>query len=248
MDIDTKISEDLDEDLPPLSSGGGVSETGTNWQAESVSITTSIETIPEYSAVDEFQENKNWRLVEISGRMYRIDMKSIEPYKKVLSHGGYYGNGLNAIVVFTACHLPERTIQDYQYIMDNLFLYVISSLDLLVVENYMIVYFHAAQSRHKMPALRWLKRCYDMIDRRLRKNLSGLIVVHPTLFLKTVLLMTKPFVSAKFSAKMRYVKSLSELTHLIPTEYIFLPEEVIQVDKKVSPPSSLSARKKFINY
>ena len=118
--------------------------------------------------------------------------------------------------------------------------YVISTLELLVVEDYMIVYFHGSTPKHKMPGLRWLKRCYDMIDRRwgptsfcvlinltekliteltlslllrskklcqmaggyigffmcnrLRKNLKGLLIVHPTLWLKTVVLMTKPFI------------------------------------------------------
>jgi len=37
---------------------------------------------------------------------------------------GYYGDGLNAIIVFTACYLPEKTKSDYHYIMDNLFLWV----------------------------------------------------------------------------------------------------------------------------
>ena len=45
--------------------------------------------------------------------------------------------------------------------------YVISTLELLVVHDYMIVYFHSARSsRRKLPGIRWFKRCYDMIDRR----------------------------------------------------------------------------------
>lgn len=45
--------------------------------------------------------------------------------------------------------------------------YVMSTLELLVVQEYMIVYFHSAtSSRRKLPGIRWFKRCYDMIDRR----------------------------------------------------------------------------------
>jgi len=33
-------------------------------------------------------ENTQFRKVEIAGKDYRVDMKVIEPYKKVLSHGG----------------------------------------------------------------------------------------------------------------------------------------------------------------
>ena len=35
---------------------------------------------------------------------------------------GYYGDGFNAIVVFNACFLPDRSRHDYHYVMDNLFL------------------------------------------------------------------------------------------------------------------------------
>ena len=45
--------------------------------------------------------------------------------------------------------------------------YVISTLELLVAEDYMIVYFHGATPRRQMPSFNWLKRCYQMIDRRL---------------------------------------------------------------------------------
>lgn len=35
---------------------------------------------------------------------------------------GYYGEGLNAIIVFAACYLPDSNLADYHYIMENLFL------------------------------------------------------------------------------------------------------------------------------
>lgn len=35
---------------------------------------------------------------------------------------GYYGDGFNALIVFAACYLPDRSRKDYQYVMDNLFL------------------------------------------------------------------------------------------------------------------------------
>lgn len=35
---------------------------------------------------------------------------------------GYYGDGLNAIIVFAACFLPDSSRTDYNYVMENLFL------------------------------------------------------------------------------------------------------------------------------
>lgn len=37
---------------------------------------------------------------------------------------GYYGDGLNAIVVFAVCFMPESGQPNYRYLMDNLFKYV----------------------------------------------------------------------------------------------------------------------------
>lgn len=57
------------------------------------------------------------------GQTRDIDMKVIEPYKRCLSHGGYIQSpGDNAIVIFSACYLPDRSRADYNYVMENLFL------------------------------------------------------------------------------------------------------------------------------
>ena len=43
---------------------------------------------------------------------------------------------------------------------------MISTLELMVAEDYMIVYLNGATPHRRMPGLGWLKRCYQMIDRR----------------------------------------------------------------------------------
>lgn len=62
------------------------------------------------------------------GTTREIDMKVIEPYKRVLSHGGYLKDDCqNAIVIFSCCFLPDRSRADYRYVMDSLFLCVVLS-------------------------------------------------------------------------------------------------------------------------
>ncbi|XP_033613619.1 protein prune homolog 2 isoform X2 [Fukomys damarensis] len=195
------------------------------------------ESIPEYTAEEEREDNRLWRTVVIGEQEQRIDMKVIEPYRRVISHGGdsgYYGDGLNAIIVFAACFLPDSSRADYHYVMENLFLYVISTLELMVAEDYMIVYLNGATPRRKMPGLGWMKKCYQMIDRRLRKNLKSFIIVHPSWFIRTILAVTRPFISSKFSSKIRYVSSLAELSGLIPTDCIHIPESIIKYDEERS--------------
>ncbi|XP_017332910.1 caytaxin [Ictalurus punctatus] len=173
-----------------------------------------------------------WRTVIIGEQEHRIDMQLIRPYVRVISHGGYYGEGLNAIIVFSACYLPDSSCPDYHYIMENLFLYVVSSLEMLVAEDYMIIYMNGGTPRSKMPGISWLKKCYQMIDRRLRKNLKSLIIAHPSWFIRTVLAISRPFISVKFMNKIRYVHSLEELEQIIPMEHIHIPECVIQYDEE----------------
>ncbi|XP_023231023.1 uncharacterized protein LOC111631061 [Centruroides sculpturatus] len=182
--------------------------------------------IPELSATEEIIEERNWKTCFVGGSERKIDMKVIEPYKKVLSHGGYFGPDRHAIIVFGACYLPDRSRHDYDYVMDNLFLYVLTTLDQLVAEDYILIYFHGATRRSNMPSFGWLKRCYQMIDRRLRKNLKGLYLVHPTFWLKTIVIMTRPFISSKFSRKLRFINSLQELSDLIPMDHVSIPDIV----------------------
>ncbi|XP_041435776.1 caytaxin-like isoform X3 [Xenopus laevis] len=144
-----------------------------------------------------------WRTVIIGAQENRIDLQMIKPYRKVVTHRGNYGEGLNAIIVFAACCLPDSNCPDYHYIMENLFLYVISSLELLVAEDYMIVYLNGATPRRRMPGIGWLKKCYQMIDR-----------------------------SVKFINKIHYVHSLEDLEQIIPMENIHIPDCVLQYDEE----------------
>ncbi|XP_034735008.1 BCL2/adenovirus E1B 19 kDa protein-interacting protein 2 isoform X2 [Etheostoma cragini] len=190
-----------------------------------------VESVQEFSSSEEREEGRRWRVFRFGDQEHRVDMKAIEPYKKVISHGGYYGDGLNAIIVFAVCFMPESNQPNYRYIMDNLFKYVIGTLELLVAENYMIVYLNGATSRKKMPTVGWLRRCYQQIDRRLRKNLKSMIIVHPSWFIRTLLAITKPFISSKFSQKIKYVFSLTDLAELVPMEYVSIPDCIKQIDQ-----------------
>ncbi|XP_063053810.1 BCL2/adenovirus E1B 19 kDa protein-interacting protein 2 isoform X2 [Engraulis encrasicolus] len=192
-----------------------------------------VESVHEYSAAEEREEGRRWRVFRIGDQDHRVDMKAIEPYKRVISHGGYYGDGLNAIIVFAVCFMPESNQPNYRYIMDNLFKYVIGTLELLVAENYMIVYLNGATSRRKMPSVGWLRKCYQQIDRRLRKNLKSLIIVHPSWFIRTLLALTKPFISSKFSQKIKFVYSLTDLAELVPMEYVSIPDCIKQIDQEM---------------
>jgi len=246
-----------------------------------------------------YQQTRNLSpLIEIVDTT-KIDLKVIEPYKKVISHAGYChvmdagaqeppsnpsSNGLApAVIVFSACYLPDRSRRDYDYVMDHLFLYILTSLHELIADDYIMIYLHNTQpseqsrasippsgstffrmispnniisnvapslsstnitsvtsspvsnsnidcsSRSKqqppnnLPTFSWMKRCYQMIDRKLKKNLKVLYLVRPTFWLKTLVIMCKPFISAKFSKKIRFAEDMNALRQYIPVDKLIWP-------------------------
>uniref|UniRef100_A0A8C3FMW5 BCL2 interacting protein like n=1 Tax=Chrysemys picta bellii TaxID=8478 RepID=A0A8C3FMW5_CHRPI len=69
----------------------------------------------------EDKDGRKWRIFLTDEREQKVDLSVIEPYKRVISHGGYHGEGLNAIILFASCYLPHSSIPDYQYVMEHLF-------------------------------------------------------------------------------------------------------------------------------
>nr|XP_023017961.1 protein prune homolog 2 [Leptinotarsa decemlineata] len=233
--VPTQDSEDSDVSSLDTNSDSLKSENVFNGDLETFEDkledeTTTPEPIEPLSAADERCHARYWqRMVLPGGEQRTIDMRVIEPYKRVLSHGGYLrAGGHTAIVLFSACYLPDRSRVDYDYVMDNLFLYVLWTLERLVTEDYVLVYLHGGATR--LPSFGWLKRCYQMVGRKLRKNLSHLYMVHPTLWIKTMLFMAKPFISSKFYRKITFVSTLRELMVRVPIEAAALPDKVKAYD------------------
>ncbi|KAG5867291.1 hypothetical protein JTB14_031759 [Gonioctena quinquepunctata] len=230
--VQTQTSEDSDVSSLDSNSDSLKSEDVFNGELEDKldDDTTIPEPIEPLSAADERCHARYWqRMVLPGGEQRTIDMRVIEPYKRVLSHGGYLrAGGHTAIVLFSACYLPDKSRVDYDYVMDNLFLYVLWTLERLVTEDYVLVYLHGGATR--LPSFGWLKRCYQMVGRKLRKNLSHLYMVHPTLWIKTMLFMAKPFISSKFYRKITFVSTLRELMVRVPLEAAALPDKVKAYD------------------
>uniref|UniRef100_A0A182PHF7 CRAL-TRIO domain-containing protein n=1 Tax=Anopheles epiroticus TaxID=199890 RepID=A0A182PHF7_9DIPT len=223
---DNGFNVDIDEDFLDLP--GTPKATGSSTDGGQDAVLGRSSSLPQYSAREEARDIRNWQKITLpDGKTREIDMKVIEPYKCVLSHGGYLqSGGHNAIVVFSACHLPDRSRADYHYVMNNLFLYVVKTLEQLVTEDYVLVYLHGGSSRGNVPPFPWLKKCYQLLDRRLRKSLRNLYMVHPTFWLKSVVWMARPFISSKFWRKLVYVTSLEELYKLVPVEKAAVPDKV----------------------
>ncbi|KAF0033914.1 hypothetical protein F2P81_013980 [Scophthalmus maximus] len=239
LDTGDDLDINIDElDTPDEADSLELHRHGDSEESKMAVGAASCDVVVGHGSAEESRESKPWRSVLIGEQEHRIDMKSIAPYKRVISHGGYYAEQ-NAIIVFAACFLPDSNCDNYNYVMENLFLYVISTLELMVAEDYMIVYLNGATPRRRMPGFSWMKKCYQMIDRRLKKNLKMFIIVHPSWFIRTLLGITRPFISSKFSNKIKYVNSLRELGKIIPMEYVHIPTSIVNMSENEKPCSMM---------
>ena len=95
--------------------------------------------------------------------------------------------------------------------MNNIFLYVVSTLEILVAQDYVIICLNGGCPKRNVPGIQFMRKCYEMIDRRLRKSMKKLLIVHPTFYLKTVITICRPFLSSKISKKIKICKKLENL-------------------------------------
>ncbi len=86
--------------------------------------------------------------------------------------------------------LPSNNDFDHQRFLR----YLMQTLDAYVDIDYSLVYFHYGLTSKNKPPLRWLWDAYKALDRRYKKNLKTLFLVHPTNFIRVVWNFFKPII------------------------------------------------------
>ncbi|KAI4471300.1 rho gtpase-activating protein 68f [Holotrichia oblita] len=128
-------------------------------------------------------------------------------------------------------------IDTYYNYFTNLTLFDLSylrhTLDLYVEQDYSLIYFHYGLNSKNKPSIAWLWQAYKAFDRKYKKNLKALYVVHPTSFLKIISQVFRPVISVKFGKKLNYIHSLKELSDHIKLEQLAIPEDIKEYDKKI---------------
>ncbi|CAF0917773.1 unnamed protein product [Rotaria sordida] len=180
-------------------------------------------TSKDYSDIDPDEENGVISCM-IENNQVNIDVKTISPFKCIFgSAGKLQEDHQTAIIVIYGCWLPDRRLREYRYIMDQLFYYIYHKLEKLVTNDYVLIYFHGATPKHRTPELKILRKYYQMINFRLRKNLRAIYVVHPTRWLRAVIALSRPFFSNKFYHKVHYLFTISELEREFPHNPVPIP-------------------------
>ncbi|XP_055887763.1 rho GTPase-activating protein 1-like isoform X3 [Biomphalaria glabrata] len=130
------------------------------------------------------------------------------------------------IIVISACKLPSNKGLDHARLLQ----YIKHTLDKYVEQDYVLVYFHHGLNKSNKPKLSWLMQAYREFDRKYKKNLKMLYLVHPTNFIKVLWNIFRPFISVKFGQKMMYVNYLNDLKRHLPFEQLLIPPQVLEFD------------------
>ncbi len=148
-------------------------------------------------------------------------MSHIEPLG-IIYRCGVDKDGL-PIVVVVASALPAKSVD-----MEMVLLLAISVLDPIVVEDYVLVYVHTGLTSENRPSFAFLSKCYKIFNRKYKKNLKRLYIVHPTFSVRTLFTLFRPFLSAKFWRKLVYINNVDELDKTIERSQITLPRIALQ--------------------
>jgi hypothetical protein len=91
----------------------------------------------------------------------------------------------------------------------------------------------ALSALQNKPQLAWLKKVYGGFERKYRKNLKALYIVHATTFVRTVVMCVKPMISKKFGKKIHFFHQLAELNEAVFVAKLGVPPSVATHDVEV---------------
>ncbi|KAM6987122.1 rho GTPase-activating protein 8-like [Aplochiton taeniatus] len=155
------------------------------------------------------------------------------PFYDVARHGilqvtgdDNYGRKL---IIFSSCCLPPSHQLNHHRLLE----YLKYTLDQYVESDYTVVYFHYGLKSSNKPSLRWLRDAYREFDRKYKKNLKALYIVHSTNFIRIIWNIFKPLISNKFGRKVTYVNCLAELREHLNYEQLIIPPDVIRHDERL---------------
>ncbi|XP_043368907.1 ganglioside-induced differentiation-associated protein 2 isoform X4 [Dermochelys coriacea] len=115
-------------------------------------------------------------------------------------------------------------------------LYFIHVMDHIAVKEYVIVYFHTLTSDYNHLDSDFLKKLYDIVDIKYKRNLKAVYFVHPTFRSKVSTWFFTTFTISGLKDKIHYVENLQQLFTAIPPEQIDFPPFVLEYDARENGP------------
>uniref|UniRef100_A0A803TLG5 Ganglioside induced differentiation associated protein 2 n=1 Tax=Anolis carolinensis TaxID=28377 RepID=A0A803TLG5_ANOCA len=132
--------------------------------------------------------------------------------------------------------------------MEKALLYFIHVMDHIVVKEYVIVYFHTLTNAYNHLDSDFLKKLFDIVDFKYKRNLKALYFVHPTFRSKVSTWFFTTFTISSLKDKVHHVENLQQLFTAIPPEQIDFPPFVLEYDTRVDWQPSLGSPATHITF
>lgn len=145
------------------------------------------------------------------------------------------------VIILAASRLPNSDeilkenefFSSHQQFFDLLLEILSNILERYVESEYTLVYLHYGLKSTSQPSFNWLAKVYKMLDRKFKKNLKALYVVHPSTLFKLLWAFIRPLISSKFIKKVTYCNTLNDLAKYIDLNNLNIPEEVKLYDMQL---------------
>ncbi|XP_075022076.1 ganglioside-induced differentiation-associated protein 2 isoform X4 [Calonectris borealis] len=157
------------------------------------------------------------------------DLSDIASLKALYQTG--VDNCGRTVMVVVGRNIPITLID-----MEKALLYFIHVMDHIAVKEYVLVYFHTLTNDYNQLDSNFLKKLYDVVDAKYKRNLKALYFVHPTFRSKVSAWFFTTFTVSGLKDKIHYVESLQQLFTAIPPEQIDLPPFVLEYDARENGP------------
>lgn len=182
---------------------------------------------------------KKQRQIEENTRRYNryLRMARDEDLRDMAELNFIYESGEDSlgrpVICLIASHLPAETPESLHRVL----LYIIKTLDPIVEQDFNLIYFHTnIQSRNK-PSFSWLREVYSIFNRKYKKNMKRVFIVHPTFWVRTVLAFARLFVSRKVWRKVHYSGKLMDLYQEFDPRGLRIPAQILEYDQDQFPAS-----------
>lgn len=109
-------------------------------------------------------------------------------------------------------------------------------MDHIAVKEYVLVYFHTLTSEYNHLDSDFLKKLYDVVDVKYKRNLKAVYFVHPTFRSKVSTWFFTTFSVSGLKDKIHHVDSLHQLFSAISPEQIDFPPFVLEYDARENGP------------
>uniref|UniRef100_A0A673HK22 Ganglioside-induced differentiation-associated protein 2 n=1 Tax=Sinocyclocheilus rhinocerous TaxID=307959 RepID=A0A673HK22_9TELE len=133
------------------------------------------------------------------------------------------------VMVVVGRNIPVTLID-----MEKALLYFIHVMDHITVKEYVMVYFHTLTGEHNHLDTDFLKKLYDIVDAKFKKNLRAIYFVHPTFRSKVSTWFFTTFSVSGLKEKVHHIENLQQLFTCILPEQIDIPPFVLEYDTRVN--------------